>query len=83
MQLFTRPFVKPFLVRLILMVTVLSLILPAAALPPAEAAGTVYVNVNYDESGNTKNTKLYNGSTYSGSAGEAGASIILRWKQIM
>ncbi|OMF32945.1 polysaccharide lyase family 8 super-sandwich domain-containing protein [Paenibacillus sp. FSL H8-0259] len=69
MQLFTRPFVKPFLVRLILMVTVLSLILPAAALPPAEAAGTVYVNVNYDESGNTKNTKLYNGSTYSGSAG--------------
>ncbi|WP_340021859.1 polysaccharide lyase family 8 super-sandwich domain-containing protein [Paenibacillus sp. FSL K6-1096] len=48
---------------------ILSLILPAAPWPAASAAGTVHVNVSYDESGNARNTKLYNGSTYKGSVG--------------
>ncbi|MFK0524050.1 polysaccharide lyase family 8 super-sandwich domain-containing protein [Paenibacillus illinoisensis] len=69
MQVYNQAFIKAFFFRLIIMLLVLSLIIPAVALPPAFAAGTVYVNVNYDESGNAKNTKLYNGSTYSGSVG--------------
>lgn len=69
MQVYNQPFIKSLLFRLIIMLLVLALIIPAATLPPAFAAGTVFVNVNYDESANAKNTKLYNGSTYSGSVG--------------
>lgn len=69
MQVYNQPFIKSFFFRFIIMLLVLSLMIPATASPSAFAAGSIYVNVNYDESGNAKNTKLYNGSTYSGSVG--------------
>lgn len=69
MQVFMKPGIKPFIVRPLLVLLILSLILPAIPWPAASAAGTVHVNVNYDESGNARNTKLYNGSTYKGSVG--------------
>ncbi|NQX59788.1 polysaccharide lyase family 8 super-sandwich domain-containing protein [Paenibacillus qinlingensis] len=40
-------------------------------LPPAKAATTVHVSVNYDESATPKNTKIYNGTTYTGTIGGA------------
>ncbi|WP_235549755.1 polysaccharide lyase family 8 super-sandwich domain-containing protein [Paenibacillus sp. Soil766] len=40
-------------------------------LPPALGAATVHVSVNYDESATAKNTKIYNGTTYTGTIGGA------------
>lgn len=40
-------------------------------LPSADAATTVHVSVNYDESATAKNTKIYNGTTYTGTIGGA------------
>ncbi|MGG1555492.1 polysaccharide lyase family 8 super-sandwich domain-containing protein [Paenibacillus ferrarius] len=40
-------------------------------LPAVKAASNVYVQINYDESAIAKNSKLYNGTTYTGTIGGA------------